>query len=143
MRTYPHNSPQAAARILALSLLADGHICQAEIDVLDGLDAHGQLGLPRVALHAVLREVCEDLLAASHLSWSGSCSIDPHALSELMGEIDDPRLQSTLLRLCVAVVEADRQVTEGESTVLVAALAHWGLQQELLRRAEAPMAASV
>ena len=25
MRTYPRNSPQAASRILALTLLADGH----------------------------------------------------------------------------------------------------------------------
>ena len=142
MRTYPRNSPQAAARILALSLLADGHVCQAEIDTLDRLDAHGHLGLPRAELHAVLHHVCEDLLAASQLGWSGTCAIDAQVLSELMADIDDPRLQSTLLRLCVAAVEADHLVTEGESTVLVAALAHWGLQQEVQRQTREPAAAS-
>ena len=30
MRTYLHNSPQAAARIVALVMLADGHLCKTE-----------------------------------------------------------------------------------------------------------------
>ena len=38
MRNYPRNSPQAAARIVALTLLADGHIDKAEIDTLDRVD---------------------------------------------------------------------------------------------------------
>ena len=32
MRTYPNNSPQAAARIVALAMLADGQVCKAEIN---------------------------------------------------------------------------------------------------------------
>jgi len=30
MRTYPRNSPQAAARILALVLISDGHVSRSE-----------------------------------------------------------------------------------------------------------------
>ena len=33
MRTYPTNSPQAAGRIVALALLADGHLSKAEVDL--------------------------------------------------------------------------------------------------------------
>ena len=39
MRTYPHNSPQAAARIVALAMLADGQLCVEEILVLDYVQA--------------------------------------------------------------------------------------------------------
>jgi hypothetical protein len=34
MRSYSRNSPEAAARIVALVLIADGHVCRSEFDVL-------------------------------------------------------------------------------------------------------------
>ena len=42
MRTYRINSPQAAARIVGLAMLADGHLCKAELDVLDRHGAEGE-----------------------------------------------------------------------------------------------------
>jgi len=47
MRSYPTNSPQAAARIAALTVVADGDIGDAEIEWLDRLAVHEQLGLAR------------------------------------------------------------------------------------------------
>ena len=44
MRTYPNNSPQAAARIVALAMLADGHLCKTELDLLERMDAIARLG---------------------------------------------------------------------------------------------------
>ena len=40
MRSYPANSPQAAARIVALTVVADGDIKDAEIKYLDRLAGH-------------------------------------------------------------------------------------------------------
>ena len=37
MRSYPIDSPQAAARIVALTVVADGDIGEAEIEWLDRL----------------------------------------------------------------------------------------------------------
>ena len=45
MRSYPANSPQAAARIVALAVVADGDIGDAEIECLDRLTVHEQLDL--------------------------------------------------------------------------------------------------
>ena len=132
MRTYPANSPQAAARIVALTLVSDGHLCQAELDLLDQLGAHQQLGLPRSELHQVVHGFCEDLLSEVHLSWSDVCRVDPHTLAALFAEIDDPALRLRLLRLCVAVAEADAHVADGEAVVLNAAVEHWGLHREML-----------
>ncbi|GAB4557204.1 MAG: TerB family tellurite resistance protein [Rhizobacter sp.] len=132
MRSYPHNSPQAAARIVALTLLADGHLAKAELDVLDRLGVHEQIGLEREVLHSVLHTFCEDLLSTAHLTWADSCRIDPRTLAALMGEIDDPELRVKLMRICAAVVEADAHVADGEAIVLGAAVEHWGLQRAML-----------
>ncbi len=133
MRTYQNNSPQAAAPIVGLALLADGHLCQAELDVLDGLGVHQQLGLQPEAMRVVVHGLCEDLLAAAQLTWADACRVDPRTLAELMGEVDDPGLRLKVLSLCVSVVEADGHVAEGESIVLGAAVEHWGMHLEMLQ----------
>ena len=58
MRTYPCNSPQAAARIVALTVLADRDICKTELELLDRLAVHEQLGLDREEFHNVLDSLC-------------------------------------------------------------------------------------
>lgn len=133
MRTYPRNSPQAAGRILALALLADGHLCKRELDTLDRLDAHTRLGLARTELHAVVHGFCEDLLQHMHLSWGDACQVDQVTLAMLMADIDDPALRQTVLELCLAIVDADDHLAEGESVLLNAAIAHWDLHHDVLR----------
>lgn len=133
MRSYPTNSPQAAARILALTVVADGDIGDAELQWLDRLSVHERLGLARHELHALLDTFCEDLLSSDQLKWADACPVDERTLAELMGEIQDPDLRLKLLRLCVDLAEVDARVDEGESFVLVAAVEHWGLHHEMLR----------
>ena len=45
MRSYPRNSPEAAARIVALVLISDGHVCRSEIETLHRLQIERELGL--------------------------------------------------------------------------------------------------
>lgn len=133
MRRYPANSPQAAARIVALTAVADGDIGDAEIEWLDRLGVYAQLGLARQELHALLDTFCEDLLSSEQLKWADGCPVDERTLADLMGEIQDPALRLKLLPLCVELAEADAQVAEGESIVLVAAVEHRGLHYEMVR----------
>lgn len=132
MRKYLKNSPQAAARIVALTLIADGDVGQAELALLDELAVHQQLGLERDALHAVIDTFCEDLLSSKQLAWADACPVDEFALEELMGDIDDPALRRKVLGLCVRLAEVDDHVAEGESIVLIAAVAHWSLHYQML-----------
>lgn len=131
MRTYPRNSPQAAARLVALALVADGHVSAVELDTLQqvGID---RLGLDRAGLHGVLHDLCEDLLATAHLTWADECRVDPRSLQELLAEVDDPALRRTVMALAVAGVEADGHVSAGESMLLQAAVECWGLEHERL-----------
>ena len=133
MRTYPNNSPQAAARIVALALLADGNVCKGELDALDQLGVHDQLGLQPEEFHVIVHAFCEDLLATARPTWADACWVDPRMLAELMAEVDDPELRLNVLRLCVSVVEADGHVAEGESIAIGAAVEHWGLHCEMLQ----------
>jgi uncharacterized tellurite resistance protein B-like protein len=133
MRSYPANSPQAAARIVALTVVADGDIGDAEIAWLDRLVVHEQLGLARHELHALLDTFCEDLLSSGQLQWADACPVDERTLADLMGEIRDPALRLQLLRLCVQLAGVDAQVDDGESIVLAAAVEHWGLHREMFR----------
>jgi uncharacterized tellurite resistance protein B-like protein len=136
MRSYPVNSPQAAARIVALTVVADGDIGDAEIEWLDRRAVHAQLGLARHELHALLDTFCEDLLSSGQLKWADACPVDERTLADLMAEVQDPALRLKLLRWCVELAEVDAQVDDGESCVLVAAVEHWGLHHEMFRSSE-------
>jgi hypothetical protein len=132
MRKYAQNSPQAAARIVALTLIADGDIGAAELECLDGLSVHQQLGLDRTELHSVIDSFCEDLLSSNQLAWADACPVDEHTLHGLLGEIDDPALRRTVLGICVNLAEVDQHVADGESVVLVTAVERWGIHQHAL-----------
>ena len=122
MRAYPQNSPQAAARIVALTMLCDGHLSKAEIDAVHAQGIEQRLGLRPGQWQAVMRELCEDLLTATDMSWHANCGVDAHMLAGLLAEVSDPALRLEVLRLCLAVVDADAHMTEGEQVVMSAAV---------------------
>ncbi len=130
MRAYPRNSPEAAARIVALVLIADGHVCRSEIDALSQLDAPRELGLDPDGLRRIVQTLCEDLLMGDAGSGSMMASVDDSALASLMAEVDEPALQRKVLRLAVAAARADEHLADGETLVLEAARRHWGLGSE-------------
>ncbi len=132
MRSYPRNSPEAAARIVALALLADGHLCDREMSVLNRWDVASQLGLNPIRLQHVVREFCEDMQQSERLHWSGAEALEDGVLQGLLADVSDPTLRLGVLRLCAQIVEADGRVTEGESRLMAVACAHWGVLREAL-----------
>jgi uncharacterized tellurite resistance protein B-like protein len=125
MRAYPIDSPRAAARIVALAALADGHLAAAEIETLERLCARSRLGLGPTELREVVHALCEDLLSTADHNWSSACRVDRDALAGLMAEVEDPGLRRTVLELCVAAIEADAHVADGEALVVQAAIEAW------------------
>ena len=127
MRNYPHNSPEAAARIVALVLISDGHVCSSEFDILKQLGAERELGLDPQLLPHIVHTLCEELLASGYESGSLIANVDDAALASLMAEISDPALQRKVLRLSLAAARADGHLADGEALVLQAARHHWKL----------------
>ena len=130
MRTYACNSPEAAGRILALLLIADGHVCASEISVLARLEAERQLGLQPGAIAALLRDLCEDLMMGAHHQGSLLDGLDGAALRSLMEEVTDPRLRKEVLTLAQAAVQADAHLADGEAFILAAACRYWSLSPD-------------
>lgn len=130
VRTYPQDSPQAAARIVAMAALADGHMCSSEAERLTGVAA--TLGLQSAEWQTVLRSFCEDVLVNAPLGWS-SANLDAPTIAALLGEIRDPALRRTVVDLCAAIVAADSHHAEGESLVLKAAKTHWRMDATPLK----------
>lgn len=141
MRSYPVNSPEAAGRLVALVLLADGHVCRSELEILERLDAAAALGLPPNALPKLVHTLCEDLLTGADASGSLMASVDEKTLACLMAEVDDPALQREVVRLAQAAVAADRHIAEGEAWVLDAAIHYWGLSRQVSRTGQLLQAA--
>ena len=132
-RRYPRNSPHAAAHIVALALISSGEVKPSEVAVLEALLAHEQLGLTQHEWHDVVHGLCADLLASA--TPGADCLIDSQMIERLLCDVDDVRLQRVVVRLCTAAINADGQIDDGESFVMLAAIDHWGLdpdEQELL-----------
>ncbi|MFY7865158.1 TerB family tellurite resistance protein [Roseateles sp.] len=133
MRSYPRNSPEAAARIVSLVLIADGDASRAEFEALDQLDAAKELGLLAEGLTPIVRTLCEDLLMSTYGSASMMSSVDEPSLAALMAEVDEPQLQRKVLRLALAAASADAYLADGEALVLDAAYRHWQFNSGLLK----------
>jgi len=124
MRSYPANSPHAAARLVALTMLADGHVSRIEAQALERLGLPNALGLSVNALSEVLQGLCEDLLSSSQGDWCRPV-VDAALVDALLAEITEPGLRAEVLRACVAIAEADEQLADGECVVLMQAIQHW------------------
>ena len=135
MRSYPTNSPQAAARLVALTLISDGQLKRSEMAILERGDAHGALGLRQGEFREVVQGLCADLLERARLQGGSDCLVDKPLIERLLAEVDAPRLRLTVLRLAIAVVHADGQVHDGESAVLLAMVEQWRIDLTALATA--------
>lgn len=125
MRTYTPNSPEAAARVVAMALLADGHLSMTELQAIDKLKVTRRLGLEPARFTAVLEGFCNDLLVSHRGPWTGSSQLDDHVRSQLVSEITHPHLQTEVMELCAAIIKADGHLADNEIHMLDALAGAW------------------
>ncbi len=104
MRHYQRNSPEAAGRIIAACLIADGHLCNTELVALERSGMESRLMLDRSRLLSIVQTLYEDLTRCGYLSWSDVCEVDPETLAWLAADIQDPRLRHDIIELCDEIV---------------------------------------
>ncbi len=125
MRSYPRNSPEAAARIVALVLVSDGHVCNTEYKTLNQLFAARDLGLNPQDMPGILQTLCEDLQMEGFDGRSILTHVGDDLMASLMAEVDDTRLQGLVLRIAASVAHADKHLSDGETAMLDAIIRHW------------------
>lgn len=125
MRNYTPNSPEAAARIVALVLISDGNVCRSEIDTLRHLEVEEELGLAPGALARVVKDLCEDLLMGAHSNRCMTAHLDEPMLASLMGSITEHGLREKVLHLAAAAARADHHLADAETRVMNVAWSRW------------------
>jgi hypothetical protein len=123
MKNYPVNSPEAAARVLAMAMVADGQYSMVELRALDRQNVPALLGITPEAFKAVVDDFCQDLLLASAGQWTGS--VEAGIREQLMREITDRPLQELILQQCEALMLCDGHLADGEVELLDALSAAW------------------
>jgi len=118
MRSYPVDSPEAATRLLAMVLVADGRYSMAEIRALDRHQAPAQLGLSPAAMQTVINDFCSDLLTDAGGQWTDSTRLADTTRQRLIAEVQDPKLQERVWHLCEAIAQADGHLADGEVDML-------------------------
>ncbi len=125
MRSYQTDSSEAMARILALSMLADGGIDQSEIEVIADTKILKKLGITGSQFQVVVHMLCEDMLQCMRGYDYGKIELDRNVIDQLLSEVMTPRLQKQLLRVMLAVVDADGKMSDGEAVLISQALIRW------------------
>jgi uncharacterized tellurite resistance protein B-like protein len=125
MRSYQTDSKEAMARILALSMLADGGLDQSELKVVASTKILPRLGMTGSQFQVVLHMLCEDMLQCMRGYDYGKIELDREVIDQLLSEVTTPRLQRQLLRVMLAVVDADGKMSDGEAVLISQALIRW------------------
>ncbi|QLA79668.1 TerB family tellurite resistance protein [Acidovorax sp. JMULE5] len=125
MRSYPRNSPEAVARIVALLLISDGHVSRSELDALHGLYMEQELSLPQGGFGKVLHGLCEDLWMGMHEQRVLTASIDGPTLTLLFAEVTDPELRRKTLEFAYTAAMADSHLAPSEWWLMNAAGQYW------------------
>ena len=123
LRSYQANTTQAQARLLALTLLADGQMDPREVAVLCSDEGLGRLGLTNKQFFQVLYDFCADVSRMP--AAGGSYKISRDGLTTLLDEVNDPALRKQTLNLMLDVVSADGKFDHGEATLLWNVLEAW------------------
>jgi uncharacterized tellurite resistance protein B-like protein len=131
MRSFPRNSPDAAARIVVLALLSDGHLSRTEIEGLLREQLAEDLGLSGARLADLVQSVSEDLLATGFGTWSDGQALDPSVVAGALAEVDDPALRERTLALCIAAIRADGHLSDGEHALLAQVARRWTMPASL------------
>jgi len=125
MRTYKCDTPQAAARLVALCLLADSHVSTDELKALDEAGLAEKFGLAPGEFQTVMQGLCEDLTLSAHMDWGQLCAPNSELMQQLVAELKNTRMRRDVMHLCKIAAQADNHVSEGESAVLAAYARAW------------------
>jgi uncharacterized tellurite resistance protein B-like protein len=129
MRTYPKNSPQAAGRLLALTMIVDGNVALSELRAVYRSRILDHIALDDDAFDAVLHELCNDLLATAH---HGTVQVDTDTIDAFLDDVDAPDLRRNLLRAMWRLADADGWLADAEAVVLNRAAIRWGAETGFL-----------
>ena len=136
MKQYLADSPEAVARVLAMTMITDARLDDRELEAMDRLDLYRLLGLDQAAFSAVVQDYCDDLVAAG--SADGRVDLlDRERIDAVADAVADPRKRIGTAQMVLAIMKADGLLHDAELTLFRYVLTRWGLSLEDIRRTAA------
>ncbi len=128
MRHYNMNTPEALARIIVATVLADGGLDKTELDSLARNDVVRRLGMSTQEFDRIVHEFYEDMQVASLRDHGGQLALDRATIDQLLSEVGSPELQIAVLGMMLDIAGADARLSPGELTLVSQAMTRWGLE---------------
>lgn len=127
MRRYRPDSPEAAGRVIAVTLLADGCVSREELAAAFRLSISERIGVDTVQLQLLCEELARDLCALGTSAGGPMGALDALAVRCVLEDVTQPHLRRDVLDICIALAESDRHICANEEEVLGLACALWRL----------------
>jgi uncharacterized tellurite resistance protein B-like protein len=134
MKEYPRNSPEAMARLLAMTMITDARLDDRELEVMERLRLYDLLGLSRADFARVVEDYCEDLLAAGAPDARVNL-VDQARVDAVADAIDDPEKRLLAAQMVINILKADDRLEEVELALFRHILGRWGLSLDALTEA--------
>jgi uncharacterized tellurite resistance protein B-like protein len=128
LRSYGKNSPEAMARIIAMIMLSDADLGDAEVEMMARLEVYDRIGVNRGTFIRVVKEYFDDLLKED--TGARVRLIDARRLDEVLDCVDDEKKQTDLAAIMLSLISADGSMNDAELATLRHVLRHWGLSLE-------------
>ena len=126
MRAYPTDSPDAAGRILALTMIVDGKLAVSELAALDSSKILDHIDIDLARFQRMLQDLCDDLLAAQS---DDAVQLDDAAIDRVLAEIAHPDLRRQLLDAMWRIADADDLLADAEAVLLTRASHAWSAER--------------
>lgn len=125
MKSLPLNSPDAAARLVAVAVIADGRLHDEEIVWLNRHLILDAVGIDRDHFAHLFVEFCRELV--DEAEQERVFLLDDARLARMAAEITDQNLRKATLSAIVILSKADGRLAKGEQRLLQYLLRHWDM----------------
>jgi uncharacterized tellurite resistance protein B-like protein len=131
MKSYAKNSPEAMARVLAMTMITDASLDDRELEVMERLRLYDLLGLSKARFSRVVEDYCEDLLRAGAPD-SRVDLLDAGRIETVTRAVDDPKKRLLTAQMVLNVLKADDRLHAAELALFRQILERWELSFDAL-----------
>jgi hypothetical protein len=129
IRRYSRNSPEAVARVLAMAMITDAAVDDAELELFERLELFRIIGISRAGFAQVVSDYCADLGATQGAPLGAAGEV----VDAVIADVDDSHKRLMTCAMMLSVCYADGRFAPGELEVMRHVLRRWNLTIESLQ----------
>jgi len=132
MKHYPENSPQAMARVLAMTMITDAKLADQELEIMDHLFLYEVLDLSKAEFAEVVKQYCDDLLVAD-TAHAKVDLMDRARIDAVLAPVTDPHKRFQTAQMIANIIRADGHLHDAELALFRHVLQTWNLSLDALK----------